>query len=75
MGQTETYDFKDDVSKVQLGFNLGASYTHDQSGLGGFIRYNGGFTKVPSSDNDVKLYNGGISIGARYRINHLFYKK
>ena len=75
MGQTETYDFKDDVSKVQLGFNLAASYTHDQSGLGGFIRYNGGFTNVPSSDNDIKLKNGGISFGARYRINHLFYKK
>jgi hypothetical protein len=73
-GQKETYDFKEDVRKVQIGFNLAVSYIYEPLGLGGFIRYNGGLNRVPSSDFDTKAYNGGISFGARYRLNHLFYK-
>ena len=75
MGEKETYDFKDDAAKAQLGYNIALSYTHTQSGLGGFIRWNGAFTSVPASDSDYKAYNGGFSFGARYRINHLFYRK
>jgi len=74
MGETETYDFKDDTKNFQFGYNIAVSYMHDPTGLGGFVRWNGGFTNVPTSEFDVKLKNGGISIGARYRINHLFYK-
>ncbi len=72
MGQTDTNDFKDDVGKVQIGFNAGLSYTHEDSGLGGFLRYNGGLTTMPNSDYDSKIYNGGISVGVRYDINSLF---
>ncbi len=73
-GQTETYDFKDETKNFQFGYNIAVSYMHDQSGLGGFVRWNGGLSKVRTSDSNNKIYNGGFSIGARYRINHLFYK-
>jgi hypothetical protein len=73
-GNKETYDFKEDVKNVQIGFNIGVSYLHEQTGLGGFFRYNGGFNKVPTGEWDYKIYNGGFSIGARYQMNRLFYK-
>lgn len=71
-GMTSTFDDKDQFSKVQLGFNLGLSYAHEDSGLGGFVRYNGGLNKLPSSGNDYKVFNGGISVGVRYELNSLF---
>lgn len=70
-GSKDTYDIKEDISNVQLGFNIGLSYNHEETGLGGFIRYNGGFTTVPSSEDDLKIYNGGINFGVRYRLNRL----
>lgn len=73
-GEKETYNINEDVSKVQIGYNIALSYTHDPTGLGGFFRYNGAFTKMPSSDYDYKAYNGGFSFGVRYRMNHLFNK-
>ena len=72
-GDKETYDIKEDIANVQLGFNVGVAYTHEKTGLGGFIRYNGAFTSVPSSEYDYKAYNGSINLGVRYRINHLLY--
>ena len=74
-GETMTYDFKDDVRKVQLGYNIAISYMHQQTGLGGFVRWNGGFTKVPTSEYDTNIKNGGFSIGARYKLNRIFYNK
>ncbi len=74
MGEKETYNIKEDVSKVQIGYNIALSYTHDASGLGGFFRYNGAFTKMPSSDYDYNVHNGGFSFGVRYRMNHIFNK-
>jgi hypothetical protein len=68
-GQTETYNIKDDISKVQVGFNVAASYTHEPTGLAGFFRYNAGLTNVPSSDYDYVAKNGAISFGIRYRLN------
>lgn len=73
-GEKETYDLKDETKNFQFGYNIAVSYMHEQTGLGGFVRWNGGFTNVPTNDFDVKIKNGGFSIGARYRINHLFYK-
>jgi hypothetical protein len=73
-GQKETYDFKDDAAKAQLGYNIALSYTHDQSGLAGFFRWNGAFTSVPASDSDYKAFNGGFSFGIRYGLNNLLYK-
>jgi hypothetical protein len=73
-GGKEIYDIKENIANVQVGFNLGISYTHDETGLGGFVRYNGAFTKIPSGDNEYKAYNAGFSLGVRYRINHLFYR-
>jgi len=73
MGEKETYDLKDDTNKVQIGYNIAVSYTHEESGLGGFIRWNGGFNNV-NKEGDYVIHNGGFSIGARYRINHLFEK-
>jgi hypothetical protein len=70
-----TYDFKEDVRNVQLGYNIAVSYMHQQTGLGGFLRWNGGFTKVPTSEYGTSIYNGGFSIGARYRLNDLIHKK
>jgi hypothetical protein len=75
MGETMTYDFKEDVRNVQLGYNIAVSYMHQQTGLGGFLRWNGGFTKVPTSEYGTSIYNGGFSIGARYRLNDLIHKK
>ncbi|MCG8307559.1 MAG: PorT family protein [Cytophagales bacterium] len=75
MGNKEKNNFSDDVHNVQLGYNIAVSYMHEPIGLGGFFRWNGGFNKVPSSNYDTKLYNGGFSIGARYRLNHLVGKK
>lgn len=60
------------LSGAQIGFNLGASYMHPETGLGGFIRYNGGLNKIGSSDVNEKFYNGGLSIGVRYTLNSLF---
>ena len=74
-GETTTYNFTDDTRKVQLGYHIALAYTHQPSGLGGFLRWNGGFTKVPTSEYDTNIKNGGFSVGARYRINHLFYNK
>jgi hypothetical protein len=74
MGEKETYDIKEDVKSVQVGYNVAVSYTHEESGLGGFFRYNGGLTKMPSSDYDYKAYNGGFSLGVRYGINRLIHK-
>jgi hypothetical protein len=73
MGQKETYDLKDDTNKVQIGYSIAGSYMHEESGLGGFIRWNGGFSNV-NKEGDYVIHNGGFSIGARYRINHLFKK-
>jgi hypothetical protein len=77
-GVKETYDFKDDAATAQLGYNLALSYTHEQSGFGGFIRWNGAFTdpfsKEYVDDTDFKVHNGGISFGIRYGLNRLLYK-
>jgi len=73
LGQKETYDLKDDTNKVQIGYNIAASYTHEESGLGGFIRWNGGFSNV-NNEGDYVIHNGGFSIGVRYRINHIVEK-
>lgn len=69
MDQVEVQKIGDQVSKAQIGFNVGASYTHEPSGLIGFLRYNGGLTKMPSNDYDAKVHNGSISLGVRYHIN------
>jgi hypothetical protein len=69
LDQTEIQNIKEEVSKAQIGFNIGTSYTHEPSGLIGFIRYNGGLTKMPSNDYDAKIRNGSISFGVRYMVN------
>jgi len=70
MDQTEIQNIKEDLSKAQIGFNIGASYTHATTGLIGFLRYNGGLTKLPSNDADYIARNGAISFGLRYIVNH-----
>ena len=70
LDQVEVQKIADEVSTAQIGFNIGTSYTHEPSGLAGFLRYNGGLTKMPSNDYDAKIHNGSISIGIRYRVNH-----
>ena len=72
-GMKDINDIKDEINNFQFGFNFGASYLHEKTGLSGFIRYNGGFSKVPDGDYTGKLYNGGISGGIRYNINELFH--
>ena len=74
-GEKTTYNFTDDVRKVQLGYHIALAYKHHKSGLEGFLRWNAGFTKVPTSEYDTNIKNAGFSVGARYRINHLFYNK
>jgi hypothetical protein len=74
LGEKESYDIKEDVRNVQIGYNIALSYTHYESGFGGFFRYNGAFTKMPSSDYDYNVVNGGFSFGIRYQMNHLFHK-
>ena len=74
MGNTDSYDIKEDTRNVQIGFNVGVSYMHDDTGLGGFFRYNGGLNRVVSDEYDYKAYNGGLSVGLRYRVNQLFNK-
>lgn len=74
MGQKETYDFKEQMHNIQFGYNIAVSYTHEETGLGGYFRYNGAFNKIPSSEYDTKIFNSGFSFGARYRINHLLKK-
>jgi hypothetical protein len=73
-GTKETYDFKDDAAKAQLGYNIALSYTHEETGLAGFFRWNGAFTSVPDKDSDYKVYNGGFSFGIRYGLNRFLYK-
>jgi len=77
-GVKETGDFKEDAAGAQLGYNIGLSYTHDQSGFGGFFRWNGAFTSPYSGDyvddTDFKVRNGGFSFGIRYGLNRLLYK-
>lgn len=73
LGGKETYDLKDDTRKTQIGYNIAASYTHEESGLGGFIRWNGGFSNV-NKEGDYVIHNGGFSIGARYRLNKIVEK-
>jgi hypothetical protein len=70
LDQVEIQNIKDEVSTAQIGFNIGTSYSHEPTGLAGFLRYNGGLTTMPSNEYDAKVRNGSISIGIRYRVNH-----
>ena len=74
-GDKTTESFNDDAAKVQIGYSIAVSYTHDESGLGGFIRWNGAFTNPYSSDyigdDDWKVHNGGFSFGIRYALSQI----
>lgn len=61
-------DFKDEMSSIDFGMNLGASYNMD-NGISVSVRYNLGLTEVIDSDvfeSDAK--NSVISIGLGYAL-------
>jgi hypothetical protein len=74
-GDKTTESFSDDAAKAQIGYNIAIAYTHEESGLGGFFRWNGGFTNPYSNDyigdDDWKVHNGGFSFGIRYALNKI----
>jgi len=74
-GDKTTESFKDDAAKAQIGYNLAISYTHEESGFGGFFRWNGAFTNPYSKDyigdDDWKVHNGGFSFGIRYALSKI----
>jgi hypothetical protein len=65
-GETEKYDFKDDVKSVDFGANFGVGYKLD-SGINLGFRYNLGLTSVAEEDStDVKNSVLQLSVGYNF---------
>jgi hypothetical protein len=73
-GNKSTYNNKDYLNDVMLGFQVGALYRHS-SGIGAFLQYNRSLSSVWPNDYGSKIYNGRISLGLNYKINRHFYKE
>jgi hypothetical protein len=73
-GNKTTYNNKDYLNDVMLGFQVGTLYRHP-SGIGAFLQYNRSLSSVWPNDYGSKIYNGRISLGLNYNINRNFNKE
>ena len=71
-GDKTTQSGTDYFHKAEFGINAGVIYTHPETGIGAYFRYNTQLGQI-YKDRDSKVYNRAFSVGLQYPINRLFY--